>query len=78
MEHLEAKIGEDVAKLHPLIDEFILTLEDDGGICHTHPEKLPGNLFSINFTSFLFINYKCVLYLYKIIMSFLEIILNLV
>ncbi|MED6145726.1 hypothetical protein PIB30_027970 [Stylosanthes scabra] len=32
----------DVRKLHPLIDEFIPTLQGENGICYTHPEKLPG------------------------------------
>ncbi|XP_057417398.1 NAC domain-containing protein 75-like isoform X2 [Lotus japonicus] len=40
MEHLEAK-GKDM-KSHPLIDEFILTIEGEDGICYTHPEKIPG------------------------------------
>ncbi|KAJ7947026.1 NAC domain containing protein, partial [Quillaja saponaria] len=42
LDHLEAKCLSDVHKLHPLIDEFIPTLEGDNGICYTHPEKLPG------------------------------------
>ncbi|KAL5054183.1 hypothetical protein RYX36_034865 [Vicia faba] len=42
LHHLEAKILFDVPKLHPLIDEFIPTLEGENGICYTHPEKLPG------------------------------------
>ncbi|KAI4306437.1 hypothetical protein L6164_029714 [Bauhinia variegata] len=42
LEHLEAKVLSDVQKLHPLIDEFIPTLEGENGICYTHPEKLPG------------------------------------
>ncbi|CAL0309315.1 unnamed protein product [Lupinus luteus] len=42
LEHLEAKVVSDVHKLHPLIDEFIPTLEGENGICYTHPEKLPG------------------------------------
>ncbi|CAI9089310.1 OLC1v1023868C1 [Oldenlandia corymbosa var. corymbosa] len=42
LEHLEAKVRSDVHKLHPLIDEFIQTLEGENGICYTHPEKLPG------------------------------------
>ena len=29
-------------KSHPLIDEFIPTIEGEDGICYTHPEKLPG------------------------------------
>ncbi|KAM1988909.1 hypothetical protein ACFX15_036000 [Malus domestica] len=40
--HLEAKVLSDTRKLHPLIDEFIPTLEGENGICYTHPEKLPG------------------------------------
>ncbi|CAN7093883.1 unnamed protein product [Brassica rapa subsp. narinosa] len=39
--HLEAKVSSDKRKLHPLIDEFIPTLEGENGICYTHPEKLP-------------------------------------
>ncbi|CAJ2678701.1 unnamed protein product [Trifolium pratense] len=42
LQHLEAKVLFDVTKLHPLIDEFIPTLEGVNGICCTHPEKLPG------------------------------------
>lgn len=42
LEHLEAKVRSDIHKLHPLIDEFIPTLEGENGICCTHPEKLPG------------------------------------
>ncbi|CAD5179531.1 NAC domain-containing protein 73-like isoform X2 [Musa acuminata AAA Group] len=41
LEHLEGKTGSDPHKLHPLIDEFIPTIEGDDGICYTHPEKLP-------------------------------------
>ncbi|OMO65259.1 No apical meristem (NAM) protein [Corchorus olitorius] len=42
LQHLEAKVISDVRKLHPLIDEFIPTLEGENGICYTHPERLPG------------------------------------
>ncbi|XP_057455560.1 NAC domain-containing protein 73-like [Lotus japonicus] len=42
LEHLEAKVRSDIHMLHPLIDEFIPTLEGENGICCTHPEKLPG------------------------------------
>lgn len=42
LEHLEAKVLSNIHKLHPLIDEFIPTLEGENGICYTHPEKLPG------------------------------------
>ncbi|PIN15618.1 hypothetical protein CDL12_11725 [Handroanthus impetiginosus] len=42
LEHLEAKVLSDTRKLHPLIDEFIPTIEGENGICYTHPEKLPG------------------------------------
>ena len=45
LEHLEAKILSDARKLHPLIDEFIPTLEGENGICYTHPEKLPGDSY---------------------------------
>ncbi|RIA05499.1 hypothetical protein BRARA_K00017 [Brassica rapa] len=40
--HLEGKVRDDARKLHPLIDEFILTIDGENGICYTHPEKLPG------------------------------------
>lgn len=42
LQHLEAKVLSDTRRLHPLIDEFIPTLEGENGICYTHPEKLPG------------------------------------
>ncbi|KAL8045796.1 hypothetical protein ABFX02_08G137700 [Erythranthe guttata] len=42
LQHLEAKVFSDTRKLHPLIDEFIPTIEGENGICYTHPEKLPG------------------------------------
>ncbi|KAF7840296.1 NAC domain-containing protein 73-like [Senna tora] len=42
LEHLEAKAVSDVRKLHPLLDDFIPTLEGHNGICYTHPQKLPG------------------------------------
>ncbi|KAL5989495.1 hypothetical protein ACLOJK_010387 [Asimina triloba] len=45
LEHLEGKVrGRDARNHHPLIDEFIPTLERDNGICYTHPEKLPGEI----------------------------------
>ncbi|XP_044487851.1 SUPPRESSOR OF GAMMA RESPONSE 1-like isoform X2 [Mangifera indica] len=40
--HLLAKVGVQGFKTHPFIDEFILTLEQDDGICYTHPQNLPG------------------------------------
>ncbi|GJT95419.1 NAC domain-containing protein 75 [Tanacetum coccineum] len=43
IEHLEAKVeAKNNLKSHPLIDEFIPTIEGEDGICYTHPEKLPG------------------------------------
>ncbi|KAL4563870.1 hypothetical protein LXL04_027918 [Taraxacum kok-saghyz] len=43
IEHLEAKVeAKNLLKSHPLIDEFIPTIEGEDGICYTHPEKLPG------------------------------------
>ncbi|XP_058067451.1 NAC domain-containing protein 75 isoform X2 [Magnolia sinica] len=42
IEHLEAKVESEQSKSHPLIDEFIPTIEGEDGICYTHPEKLPG------------------------------------
>ncbi|CAA6660969.1 unnamed protein product [Spirodela intermedia] len=42
IEHLEAKVKSEESKSHPLIDEFIPTIEGEDGICYTHPEKLPG------------------------------------
>lgn len=44
IEHLEAKVEsiEGHIKSHPLIDEFIPTIDGEDGICYTHPEKLPG------------------------------------
>ncbi|KAK4483643.1 hypothetical protein RD792_010844, partial [Penstemon davidsonii] len=53
IEHLEAKAGGGggppgkelltlIRSSHPLIDEFIPTIQGEDGICYTHPEKLPG------------------------------------
>ncbi|KAI3917663.1 hypothetical protein MKW98_021425 [Papaver atlanticum] len=42
IDHLEAKVQAQNSKSHPLIDEFIPTIEGEDGICYTHPEKLPG------------------------------------
>ncbi|XP_042387033.1 NAC domain-containing protein 73-like isoform X1 [Zingiber officinale] len=42
LEHLESKARADAMRLHPLIDEFIPTIEGEDGICYTHPQKLPG------------------------------------
>ncbi|XP_020585070.1 NAC domain-containing protein 73-like isoform X2 [Phalaenopsis equestris] len=43
IEHLEAKVStQSILRSHPLIDEFIPTIEGEDGICYTHPEKLPG------------------------------------
>lgn len=40
--HLLAKLGKGNARAHPFINEFIPTVEEDDGICYTHPQKLPG------------------------------------
>ncbi|KAG2712481.1 hypothetical protein I3843_04G119200 [Carya illinoinensis] len=42
LEHLEGKVLSDPRKLHPLLDEFIPTIDGENGICYTHPERLPG------------------------------------
>ncbi|KAK1417375.1 hypothetical protein QVD17_26502 [Tagetes erecta] len=43
IEHLQAKFETNYKfKSHPLIDDFIPTIEGEDGICYTHPEKLPG------------------------------------
>ncbi|XP_022986363.1 NAC domain-containing protein 73-like [Cucurbita maxima] len=43
LQHLEGKVvGGDAHNLHPLIDEFIPTIQWEQGICYTHPHKLPG------------------------------------
>lgn len=42
LEHLEGKARPDTRKLHPLVDEFIPTIDGENGICYTHPERLPG------------------------------------
>ncbi|XP_022776995.1 SUPPRESSOR OF GAMMA RESPONSE 1-like [Durio zibethinus] len=40
--HLLTKVVEEDSKPHPFINEFITTIENDDGICYTHPQKLPG------------------------------------
>ncbi|OEL31887.1 NAC domain-containing protein 73 [Dichanthelium oligosanthes] len=42
IEHLESLVKEGGSRAHPLIDDFIPTIEGDDGICYTHPENLPG------------------------------------
>ena len=42
IEHLEAKVSADSVRSHPPIDFFIPTIDNEHGICYTHPEKLPG------------------------------------
>ncbi|KAJ7970760.1 NAC domain-containing protein [Quillaja saponaria] len=42
LEHLAEKCGVGSSKPHMFIDELIVTLEGDKGICYTHPENLPG------------------------------------
>lgn len=40
--HLLAKSGHGDQEPHPFIDEFILTINGEDGICYTHPQNLPG------------------------------------
>ncbi|XP_057485141.1 SUPPRESSOR OF GAMMA RESPONSE 1-like isoform X2 [Actinidia eriantha] len=42
MWHLLAKVSIGNMKPHPFIDEFIPTVDEDDGICYTHPQNLPG------------------------------------
>ncbi|OIW03013.1 hypothetical protein TanjilG_13650 [Lupinus angustifolius] len=43
IEHLAAKCGIGNTEPHMFINEYIRTLEEDQGICYTHPENLPGS-----------------------------------
>ncbi|CAL5350086.1 unnamed protein product [Camellia sinensis] len=40
--HLLAKVSVGNMKPHPFIEEFIPTVNEDDGICYTHPQNLPG------------------------------------
>ncbi|KAL6505708.1 hypothetical protein OROHE_023087 [Orobanche hederae] len=40
--HLLAKVGFEDLEPHPFINEFIPTVQEDNGICYTHPQNLPG------------------------------------
>ncbi|KAG2625106.1 hypothetical protein PVAP13_3KG188900 [Panicum virgatum] len=42
IEHLESLVEEGGSRAHPLINDFIPTIQGDDGICYTHPENLPG------------------------------------
>ncbi|XP_021754734.1 SUPPRESSOR OF GAMMA RESPONSE 1-like [Chenopodium quinoa] len=42
IQHLIAKSGIGNEKPHPFIDEFIPTVDEEDGICYTHPKNLPG------------------------------------
>lgn len=48
--HLLAKVGIQNFKPHPFIDEFIPTVEEEDGICYTHPQNLPGICCPIAFS----------------------------
>jgi hypothetical protein len=41
--HLQTMVGDGGSRAHPLIDEFIPTIQGEDGICYTHPENLPGD-----------------------------------
>lgn len=74
LEHLEAKVVSDVRKLHPLIDEFIPTLQGHNGICYTHPERLPGTytyIYIPNSYIYIPIPYYCMLGLINYFCSYL-------
>lgn len=40
--HLLEKNGVANKEPHPFVDEFIPTVNEDEGICYTHPQHLPG------------------------------------
>lgn len=40
--HLLTKVDALNLKPHPFLDEFISTVDNDDGICYTHPQNLPG------------------------------------
>ncbi|XP_057528634.1 SUPPRESSOR OF GAMMA RESPONSE 1 [Amaranthus tricolor] len=42
IQHLLAKSGIGNETPHPFINEFIPTVEEEDGICYTHPQNLPG------------------------------------
>ena len=42
LQHLQGKSSVQNSNSHALIDDFIPTIEELGGICYTHPKNLPG------------------------------------
>lgn len=42
LQHLEVKSSLLNSKSHALIDAFIPTIDEVGGICYTHPKNFPG------------------------------------
>ncbi|KAK5792180.1 hypothetical protein PVK06_033294 [Gossypium arboreum] len=40
------RVSDNYNLLHPLIDEFVQTLEGENGICCTHPQRLPDSAFT--------------------------------
>ncbi|KAH0652838.1 hypothetical protein KY285_030397 [Solanum tuberosum] len=40
--HLLGKVEGGDRNSHPFMDEFIPTVDEDDGICDTHPQNLPG------------------------------------
>lgn len=43
LDHLAAKCGIGNLQSNTFIDKFVITLHEEGRICYTHPEKLPGD-----------------------------------
>ena len=71
IEHLEAKVEAKDMKSHPLIDEFIPTIEGEDGICYTHPEKLPGTKLNFLFFLTLFnVKFYCILIISRVCYDF--------
>nr|XP_017237195.1 PREDICTED: NAC domain-containing protein 8-like isoform X1 [Daucus carota subsp. sativus]XP_017237196.1 PREDICTED: NAC domain-containing protein 8-like isoform X1 [Daucus carota subsp. sativus]XP_017237197.1 PREDICTED: NAC domain-containing protein 8-like isoform X1 [Daucus carota subsp. sativus] len=42
LDHLAAKCRVGNQRSNMYLDKFIITLQEEGGICYTHPENLPG------------------------------------
>lgn len=55
--HLIGKVEGGDRNSHPFIDEFIPTVNEDDGICYTHPQNLPGikMIILFPFLQFLFL-----------------------
>ena len=55
LDHLAAKCRVGNQRSNMYLDKFIITLQEEGGICYTHPENLPGELAFLELLCYLLV-----------------------